>query len=83
MSIAVERYYSVAQLAILLDFAPKTIRDKIIAGAFGDGVLKVDADSRIPVSGIRFFESNNRLFAPDLEPIAARTEGELRRKLAA
>ncbi len=80
---AIEKYYTVQQLACLLEFDASTIRAKAAQGQFGPGVLNVGGkDIRIPASGVNAWIENNRLVAMDLEPIAARTVGELGRKIA-
>lgn len=87
---AVEHYYTVQQLAFLLQFDRKTILVWVRDGRFGSGCLNVDGkDVRVPASGVNEFARNQRIDAPgrledvDLEPIAARTAGELKRKAAA
>jgi hypothetical protein len=83
-----EKYYSVGQLAFAYEYDEKSIRRKILKKEFGEDVLKLGgSDWRVPMSGVLFFEQNNRVFAdheaaaPDLSPVVARTEGELRRKV--
>ena len=89
MSKLVEKYYSVSQLAFLFEKANETIIDRIKRGDFGAGVFNAGSEAKpdymVPVSGINAYIAARRLFSesPDIQPIAARSEGELRRKLAA
>lgn len=86
---AVELFYTVQQAGLLLAFCDKTIIAKLKAREFGDAVVNLGSeerpDYRIPASGINGYLEARRLFSESsrLEPIAARTTGELRRKLAA
>jgi hypothetical protein len=88
----VEKYYSVWQTAHLLDLAEETVIDKLKAGQFGTGVVNLGGTGgkdgkpyyRIPASGLNAYLDARRLFSEDinhdLQPVAARTVGELRRK---
>lgn len=79
----IEKYYTVQQLGWLLELDAKTIRLKAHAGAFGDAVLNLEGkDLRVPASGVNAYLENQRVFPRDVEPIAARSVGELRRKAA-
>lgn len=77
----VEKYYTVQQLAWLLEFDAKTIRTKAAAGEFGPDVLNIGGkDIRVPASGVHVF-TRNHLLAPRVEePVVARSPGELVRK---
>jgi len=76
---AVEKYYSVPETALLLSFSARWVRDQVRAGAL-ERVVRIGRDLRIPASSI------NRMVeqwtAPDGPGIGARTEGELRRRMA-
>lgn len=83
MSGLVEKYYTAQQLGWLLELSDKTIRVKAHAGEFGPDVLNLDGkDIRIPASGVHAYTANHRLCAREELPVAARSEGELRRKVA-
>lgn len=83
MSLVVEKYYTVQQLAWLLEFDRKTILEWVKAGKFGPHCLNVGGtDIRVPASGVNAWRGN-QLLAQDTEPIAARSAGELKRKAAA
>lgn len=87
MNTIVECYYTVQQLAWMLQFDRKTILEWVRAGKFGADCLNVEGkDVRVPASGVRFWELNHRIQlaeARDLAPIVARTLGELKRKACA
>lgn len=79
----VEKYYTVQQLAWLLEFDRKTILEWVRGGKFGGECLNVDgSDVRVPSSGVELWRRNHLMTLPerDVEPVAARTLGELRRK---
>lgn len=84
MNRAVEKYYTVAEVALLLSLHPNTVRERIKARDFGDGVIdlgtEASSDFRIPASGVNFFVDSRRIFSAEILPIAARNESELRRK---
>lgn len=67
MNRAVEMYYTVQAVGLLLGFCPKTVIVKLKAGEFG--------------SGVNGYLDARRVFS-EVEPIAARSIGELRRKAA-
>jgi hypothetical protein len=78
----VEKFYSVAEVALLLSLCTKTVLDKIKARELGADVVNVGSelrpDYRVPASGLNAWLAARRLFR---EPgIAARNPGELRRK---
>lgn len=82
MSLAVEKYYSVPETALLVSLCTKTVIQRLKAGELGADVVNLGTerqpDYRIPASGINAWLSARRVF---LEPgISARTVGELRRK---
>lgn len=83
---AVEMYYSVTETAFLLRCCTKTVLEKLRGREFGDQVVNLASaerpDYRIPASGLNAFLERRRVFT---EPpgVAARSEGELRRKVAA
>lgn len=82
---AVEKYYSIQEVALLVSLHESTIITKMKARDFGDDVVNLGSDQRpdyrIPASGVNAWLAARRLFS---EPgIAARSVGELRRKSAA
>jgi len=82
---AVEKFYSIAETALLLSLSDKTIRRRLESGELGVEVVNLGSasapDYRIPASGINAWLAARRVF---LEPgITARSVGELRRKAAA
>lgn len=91
MSRAVEKYYTVAEAALLLSVSGKTILRRIASREFGERVVDLarspgnlepkSHDYRIPASGINEHLEARRVFVS--EPgVFARNEGELRRKVA-
>jgi len=76
-----ELYYKVEEVAFLLRFSTKWVRDRINKGEFGTGVLDVRGDLRIPASGINDFLARHRRVY-DLNIRLANT-GRLRRNLGA
>lgn len=86
---AVEIYYTVQECAICVRLSDRTVKDKAKAGEFGKDVVDLGTslrpDYRIPGSGINAYLDARRLFSESTDPagIAARTEGELRRKAGA
>jgi hypothetical protein len=79
---AVEKFYSVAETALLLSICDKTVIRKLKEREFGEDVVNLGSDERpdyrIPASGINAWLARRRVFT---EPgIAARSTGELRRK---
>jgi len=78
----VEKFYSVAELTLLLSMCAKTLLERIKAGDLGADVVNLGTDQRpdyrVPASGVNAWLAARRVF---LEPgIAARSTGELRRK---
>lgn len=80
----VELYYTQVQIAALL--GNRTTRwaiERIKAGDFGSAVVKDGDEYLVPASAVNSYLEARRLFpAPGIEPIPARSEGELRRKAA-
>jgi len=76
---AVEAYYSPQHLALLLQFSTKWVWAKIKAGEFGPGCILIGDDYRVPASGVNAFLERYHL--RPAEPVVARNEQELRRKL--
>lgn len=76
-------YYSVQSTALLLGLCDKTVIAKLKGGDLGGDVVNLGTelrpDYRIPASGINGYLRGRRLFS-EIEPIAARSVGELRRK---
>lgn len=81
---AVEKFYSVAETALLLSLCPKTVIGKLKARELGEDVVNLGSeerpDYRIPASGINAWLARRRVFSE--LGIAARSPGELRRKAA-
>jgi hypothetical protein len=78
-------FYTVQAVGLLLGFCDKTVIAKLKAGEFGHGVVNVGSeerpDYRVPASGVNGYVASRRVFS-EVEPISARTPGELRRKAA-
>jgi len=91
---AIEMYWSQAQLALLFQKSPQAIANWIEQGRFGPmndaearaanlgRILKVDRSVMVPASRVRFFEARHSIERPAVDGVSARTEGELKRKLA-
>lgn len=82
---AVEKFYSVAEVGLLLGLCTKTVLRKLKAKEFGDQVVDLATngrpDYRVPASGVNAYLESHRVFT---EPgITARSVGELRRKVLA
>ena len=81
---AVEKFYSVAETALLLSLCTKTVIEKLKASELGEEVVNLGSeqrpDYRIPASGINGWLQSRRVFSEI--GIAARSTGELRRKAA-
>ena len=83
---AVEKFYSVAETALLLSLCTKTVIEKLKAREMGEEVVNLGSparpDYRIPASGINGWLAARRVFSfSTTDPgIAARSTGELRRK---
>lgn len=79
---AVEKFYSVAETALLLSMCTKTVIERLKSREFGEDVVNLASEARpeyrIPASGINAWLSRRRVFSE--LGIAARSEGELRRK---
>lgn len=79
---AVEKFYSVAETALLLSLCTKTVIQRLTERQFGEDVVNLGTserpDYRIPASGINGYLAGRRVFSE--LGIAARTTGELRRK---
>lgn len=82
---AVEMYYTVQELSLLLRLHEKTVVTKLRAGEFGSAVVNLGSelrpDYRLPASSVNSFLEGRRFF-PNTIGIAARNESELRRKAA-
>jgi hypothetical protein len=75
-----ELYYTVDDVALLLRFGRKWVRQRLDAGDFGQGVLDIRGDIRIPASGVNaFITRHHRVY--DLQIRMANT-GRMRRQLA-
>jgi hypothetical protein len=84
MNRAVEKYYTVREAAWLLGFSPAWVRKKCEQGAFV-GTVKIEADYRIPASGINAFLQARTIMqieqALERVGLSARSTTELKRKL--
>lgn len=86
----IEKHYSPTELEVLLGFAPRFWRDLAKAGeltlAVGEQVIAepkmIAGELRIPASAVNAYLARHPANPPALG-VAARSEGELRRKLAA
>lgn len=81
---ALEKYYTVPEASLLLGLCTKTVWRKLKAKEFGDQVVNLGSverpEYRIPASGLNEYLNRHRVFS---EPgVAARSVGELRRKVA-
>jgi len=82
VSRVVEAYYTVPQVATLLNYSTKWVVLRVQAGEFGPGCFFVDKEYRIPASGVNEFIARHGVRPPaEQMPVRARTMGELRRKL--
>jgi hypothetical protein len=82
MSHASEKLHSVRELAWLSGMSERFIRDRIREGAFGpEAVYNLNGDLRIKASAWNAYLKQHELPAP-APGIFARSEGELRRKIA-
>lgn len=85
---AVEKYYSIPEVALLVSLSTKTITEKMQTGEFGREVVNLGsdkpggADYRIPASGINAWLERRRVFVAPPPGISARSVGELRRRVA-
>lgn len=84
---AVEKFYSVAETALLLSICTKTVIEKLKARELGEDVVNLGSaarpDYRIPASGINGWLAARRVFSFSTDTgVAARSKGELRRKIA-
>lgn len=81
---AVEKYYSVNELAVLWSYSEKTIIKRIKAKELGDNVVNLGTethpDYRVPASAANAYLQARRIFSDDEFGIKARSVGELRRK---
>jgi hypothetical protein len=81
---AVEKYYSVTEIALLWSCCSKTVVRLLKAREFGETPMNLGSeerpDYRIPASAVNACAARRQVFT---EPgIAARSVGELRRKAA-
>lgn len=74
---AVEKFYTVAEVALLLSFSDRWVRDRCRAGEFPN-VISIDGDVRIPAGDVNaLLEASRR---EDLG-VLARSKGELLRRV--
>lgn len=81
MTRVVELYYTVRDLCCLLRYSDTWVKQRIKAGDFGDGVLDVSGDYRVPASGVNAFLDRYKFTGAIPVGTAARTQGELLRKM--
>lgn len=79
---AVEKYYSISEIALLWSCCSKTVLRLLKAREFGEAPMNLGSeerpDYRIPASAVNACAARRAVFT---EPgIVARSEGELRRK---
>lgn len=74
----VEMHYTAQEIAVLIRKSDRYVRDKMKSGAFGADVFFVDGEYVACASAVNDFIERHRLPQPG---IAARTQGEFRRKL--
>lgn len=86
MTKAVEKYYTISDTSCFLALHPKTVTERMKAGALGPDCVNLGSpaapDYRIPASGINCYLDASRL-AWEPGGIPARNIAELRRKVAA
>lgn len=63
-----EIYLSVIDLAWRLNFSADWVRDRLAAGDFGTGVVKIGGVIRIPLTGVQVFLDRHRVFSRDNFP---------------
>lgn len=82
----VEAYYTAAELATLLKFSKQWVVNHVLCGDFGVCVrigAGRTADYRVPASGVNAWIKRNAVLGDvAVEPVLARSAGELRRKLS-
>jgi excisionase family DNA binding protein len=79
----IEKYYTVQQLAWMLEFDRKTIHTWYQEGRFPKALM-IGTDIRIPSSDVTaFLDAHSTVAAFDSTAVAARTPGELVRKTSA
>jgi hypothetical protein len=76
---AVEKYFAVGEVALLLSLSADWVRRKVASGEFA-GVIRFDQEIRIPASSVNaFLDAHRDLDYPS--GVSARTTGELRRRV--
>lgn len=75
----VEMHYTVQEIATLIRKCDRYVRDRIKSGVFGADVFFIDGDYIVAASAVNAFLEAHRFPTPG---VTARSEGELRRKLA-
>lgn len=83
MTRAVEMYYSVQEIGLLIRLCEKVVIEKLKAREFGEEVVNLGSEQRpvyrVPASGLNGYLARRRVF---LEiGFAARSTGELKRKV--
>jgi hypothetical protein len=78
---AVEHYYSVAHVALLLDFSERWVRE-----VFSSAIVPCGSDDRIAASAVNAYIATRRgvrRICAELQVLSARNPSELRRKAQA
>jgi hypothetical protein len=76
---AVEMHYTAQEISVLIRKCDRYVRDRMKRGDFGADVFFIDGEYVATASAVNAFLDRHRL--PDMGT-AARSEGELRRKLS-
>lgn len=81
---AVEMHYTIAEVSLLLRLHSETVRERMKAGHYGQYFnmgTELRPDWRIPASGVNADLHRRRAFTETEPGVAARSVGELRRKI--
>lgn len=78
---ALEKYYAISEVALLLGVSKRWVWDRIARKLLGDVVELDGGDVRIPASGVNSYLESRKYEPPGVNGIAARTTGALRRKV--
>lgn len=65
-----EKYYTIADLCLLLSYSHKWIVQQIKDGKFGTGVLDINGEYRIPASGVNLFVEQHPFLPEGIKPRA-------------
>lgn len=82
---AVEMFYTINEVSLLLRLHESTVRQRLHRREFGDAVVNLGSeerpDFRIPASGINAYLERRRIFLERELGVPASSEAELRRKV--